>query len=79
MMSLKPFANEQMDGCMGKVFEGVVRYELEDSGQAMIAQIDGEDDTMFIRIQSWDETRGHKDAREFDGKKVRVTLEVIND
>lgn len=44
------------------IFEGEVKEEvsIEDSGQAVIAEIDWNvsccDDNIFIRIQSWDES-----------------------
>lgn len=70
-------------------FEGVVKYEKEDSGQALIATIydsvpKGANPTMFVRIQSWEDADPNQDkdpdhytARILEGKKVRVTVEVI--
>lgn len=59
------------------VFFGVVEYESEDSGQALIATLprNGE---MFVRLQSWDETLKHVHAESLRGKTVRVTVELIN-
>lgn len=34
---------------------------------------------MFVRIQSWDENEDHRDARRWEGKKVRVTIEEIDE
>lgn len=37
-----------------------------------------EEDGMYVRICSYDETKKHKDFSKLIGKKVRVTIEVIN-
>lgn len=66
-----------------KVFVGEVQYEEEDSGQALIATIYGSED-MFVRIQSWNDLDGskkvpeHRNAKSLEGKKIKVTVEVIN-
>jgi hypothetical protein len=75
------------------VLEGVVEYDKEDGGRALIATINDIEDAdcgMFVRIQSWDDVSTGKDeqgyevgfkhtqARQFEGKKVRVTVEVID-
>ena len=53
---------------------------VEDSGCAMIGDVcDNEDSGMFIRIQSWDETKEHKDFKSLIGKKIRVTIEVVEE
>lgn len=60
--------------------------DVEDSGQALIAQIDGDDPNFFVKLQSWDEsavdtdgTVGHRIMNSLRGKRVRVTVEVIDD
>lgn len=66
-----------------KVFEGVVEFESEDGGMALIAHIPDRDGneldydkpSMFVRIHSWDETGVHAEARKFEGKRVQVILE----
>jgi hypothetical protein len=71
-----------------KVFEGVVEYDAEDGGQALVATIYDEvpeaNSGMFVRLQSWkDEDPAvqtppdHPEANLFRGKKVRITVEVI--
>jgi hypothetical protein len=68
------------------IFEGVVEYASEDGGQALIASIyeqteppsAPEEPGMFVRLQSWDEGGGHELARSLEGKRVRVTVEVID-
>lgn len=69
---------------MKKVFSDVVEYRSEDGGQALIADIqeEGADLTspgMFVRLQSWDEKYVHENAEKFRGKRVRVTVEIIED
>jgi hypothetical protein len=57
--------------------------DVEDGGQARILHIESDDPKHchsafhFIRLQSWDETREHAIIRQFEGKRVRVTVEVI--
>lgn len=73
---------------MKVVFEDVVKYKSEDGGRALIAEIEGkadpEDTNMFVRLQSWDDEHEvedckflHEFARKLEGKRVRVTVEVI--
>lgn len=72
-------------------FLGVVDYDKEDGGQALIATIyeqegvsEDNENGMFVRIQSWHtdadelpEEERHPMAMKLAGKKVRVTIEVI--
>ena len=63
-----------------KIFENILEFEArEDGGQAIISSIhEGtETGTMFVRVQSWDETLAHEEIKKYLGKKVRITLEVI--
>jgi hypothetical protein len=34
---------------------------------------------MFVKIQSWDEDTEHTDMKNLIGKKVRITIEVLED
>ena len=74
---------------MKKVFEGIVEYDSEDSGQslnAVINEVGGDaNNGMFVRIQSWQDADPksiddpiHTEAELLRGKKVRVTVEVID-
>jgi len=64
---------------MKVVLEGTVDTTEEDSGQAMIAQIEDERvDEFFVRLQSWSEERRHIVMRSLAGKRVRVTVETID-
>ncbi len=68
--------------------EGMVDISTEDGGCAMIAEnlpIDtensDEDNGMFVKIQSWDERdedEAHLDMKKLDGKRVRITIEVLD-
>ena len=37
-----------------------------------------DDNGMFIRIQSWDENKKHKEFKTFMGRKVKITIETID-
>lgn len=56
-------------------------FDIEDSGQAIILTTAGDGveggPGMFVRVQSWDETRQHEELRKFNGRRLRVTVEVI--
>lgn len=53
--------------------------ERQDGGQAMIVQFDNADEAVVVRLQSWDPTKEHTDMSALIGKKVRITVEVIED
>lgn len=66
-------------------FTGVINPSKEDSGQALIAEVEAVDPEshLFIRIQSWDEEirsslDPHPEMTSIIGKKVKVTIEVID-
>jgi hypothetical protein len=55
-------------------------FVTDDCGCAKIAEVYDKNNKLFVRIQSWDEeTKEHIEARELEGKRVRVTIEVIED
>lgn len=53
--------------------------DIQDDGQAMIVEINSDDPHFFIRLQSWDEDKQHPLMRSLVGKKIMVTLEIIDD
>jgi hypothetical protein len=58
-----------------------ITFTSEDGGMALIVDNgDPENDSteMFVRIQSWDESRAHTDLRKLSGKRLRVIVEVID-
>lgn len=72
------------------ILEGFIdpmEVETEDGGASKIILIgaDIEDEGMFIELKSWDERiwegkdtpEIHKDFKSLVGKKVRVTIEII--
>jgi hypothetical protein len=59
-------------------------FDIEDGGAAIIVHAQEVEQTtenagMFVRIQSWDEEAMHDDLRKFNGKRLRVTVEAIED
>lgn len=58
---------------------GLEDLRSEDGGCALIEDIEPkeEDDCLFVRVQSWDETKEHKDFNALKGKRVRITIEVV--
>jgi len=59
---------------------GFDNLRREDGGMAVIEDVgmDGvEDNGIFVRVQSWDETKKHKEFNALIGKRVRVTIEII--
>ena len=62
------------------VFEDTLKeISVEDSGCARIAELSNEDSYVFVRLQSWDEDCKHPEFMEFYGKKVRITIEALDE
>ena len=65
-------------------FNGRIKWDKEDGGMARIATIDDmvggsdPDRGLFVRVQSWDETKEHLLAKKLTGKKVKITIEVLS-
>lgn len=54
---------------------GTVALKREDGGQALIAEIGGdEDEEFFVRLQSWSDDRKHPVLEPLAGKTVRVVV-----
>lgn len=59
----------------------------EDSGQTRIAHFDlmddhdelgiDQEDGIFVRLYSWDETKVHADWEQLKNKRIRVTVEIV--
>jgi hypothetical protein len=65
---------------MKMVIENTPIVTFEDSGCAMIAEVQGkEDSNIFVRVQSWDKTSDHMELGPFIqlGKKLRITIELV--
>lgn len=72
-----------------KIYVAEVDYDaenldVEDSGCAQIYTVDNlppESDIdvgMFIKIQSWDLSHRHVEMQKLKGKRIRVTVEIID-
>lgn len=76
------------------VLEGRVAYEVEDQGAALAAHVGDEVPAgqeaaghVWVVIRSWDErmwdeesrAAAHPEARALEGKRVRVTIETVED
>lgn len=79
-----------MDEPLKIVFEGQMDdVEVHDGGHALIWQIDNDavDPHLFVRVQSWDEggasteaeLTGHPTFQELMGKRIRITIETLDD
>ena len=62
-----------------RIEEHEVPVQAEDGGQALIAEFSGGSDTgLFVRLQSWDESKRHEEMAQLMGRRVRVTVEIID-
>jgi hypothetical protein len=55
-----------------KVFEGICEERTLNTEFP-----ENPDSQMFVRVQSWDETGQHHEARQIEGKRIRVVIEEI--
>lgn len=64
------------------VLESVLTEESikrEDGGMAIISEVAPvNDDAFFVRLQSWSEDKQHTTMGRLIGKRVRVTVEVVD-
>ena len=64
------------------IAEGKLEADSEDGGMALIAELAPDEEAefgMFFRVQSWDNTLLHSEFRKFEGRRVRITLEIVED
>ena len=53
--------------------------DRDDGGRALIQQFDdAADDGLFVRLQSWSEKKEHPAMEALIGKRVRITVEVVD-
>lgn len=64
-------------GRLRRVAEHEIPVEVDDGGQAMIAEFSGSGE-LFVRVQSWDETKQHGWMSQLMGRRIRVTIEAID-
>jgi hypothetical protein len=61
--------------------DAISEVTTEDSGNAKLGVLmdrsDFESD-LFLRLQSWDESKRHHQFNEFIGRRVKVTIETID-
>jgi hypothetical protein len=53
----------------------------EDGGQALISdpfELSAGDNGIFVRVQSWDEEKEHKEFKKFQDKEIRITVETVD-
>ena len=81
---VKPIFVEPAPVGLKFVAEDYIQATSEDSGCALIAEpisfntLNSDDDNgMCVRITSWDDDTVHSDMRPLVGKKVRVTIEIL--
>ncbi len=71
--------HSKVEGSMKYVCEtDCLTTEGEDSGRAEIGEVDGPG-TLFVRIQSYDSLHEHIEMSHLRNKKVRITIETIED
>jgi len=64
------------------VLEGIVRPKDDDGGLAQIAELDLDpdaDEGFFVRLQSWSGAKNHPIMDLLRDKRVRVTIEIVED
>ena len=62
-----------------RLAEHEVSVSIEDGGQARIMEFDSPgEEGIFVRIQSWSESKEHGAMDLLMGRRVRVTIEVID-
>lgn len=58
----------------GEMPEQYVRKE--DSGQALIVDVEGKHPRLWVQIKSWSEDKQHPELEGIVGKTVTVTIEI---
>lgn len=56
--------------------------ETEDGGQFgffQVSQNDEEENGIYVRFCSWDDTCKHEEFSQYIGRKVKITIETIDD
>lgn len=71
---------------MKYTIESIIKVDaIEDGGKAIIAEsipiVTGHSDDengMFLKLQSWDVDTVHTDFNLLNGKKIKITIEVLD-
>ena len=62
-----------------RLAEHEVPVSIEDGGQARIMEFDSPgEEGIFVRIQSWSASKEHGAMDQLMGRRVRVTIEVMD-
>jgi hypothetical protein len=63
------------------ILETTAQSHTEDQGMARIMEIPGADPDqgVFVRIQSWHKLGLHAEMDHMEGRRIRVTIEVLDD
>jgi len=82
-MKIEFYGEPKMDrdeaGRYRRLDEHEVPVSVEDGGWATIAQFGSADQQgVFVRVQSWDETKEHAPMRKLIGHRVKVTVEIVD-
>ena len=61
------------------IVEGTAKSEYQDGDQALIIEVNScVSECVFVRIQSWDESKQHRELEVLKDKRLRVTIEVLD-
>ena len=53
---------------------------VQDGGQAQIVEFTGNNEVgVFVRVQSWDPDKEHANIKLMMNKRIRVTVEILED
>lgn len=55
-----------------------IDFDIEDGGRSLAYTMSHSYGDCFVRFQSWDEGKTHKEFEPFKGKRIRITVEVID-
>ena len=58
--------------------EGLGQIEVDDAGASLTIEL-FDPGQVFVRVQSWDEALQHNQMRAFLGKRLRVTVETLDE
>jgi hypothetical protein len=63
------------------ILDAIAQSHTEDQGMARIMEIPGADPDqgVFVRIQSWHKLGLHAEMDHMEGRRIRVTIEVLDD
>lgn len=71
----------QLEHVTSFISESIIDSDVQtdDGGQALIYSLydDDKENGLFVRIQSWDESKEHEDFKKLVGKRIKVTIETI--